>query len=73
MDYSKILFEKYQTALLTTKQTSEVTGRSPASLEADRRNGTGISFKRVGGHENSPVKYPVHEVSKFINDCEKVL
>ncbi len=73
MDYSKMLFDKYQTALLTTKQVSEVTGRSPASLEADRRNGTGISFKRVGGHENSPVRYPLHEVSAFLNQTEKVL
>lgn len=73
MDYSKILFDKYQTALLATKQVSEVTGRSVASLEADRRNGIGISFKRVGGHDNSPVRYPLHEVSKFLNNVEKVL
>ena len=73
MDYTKILFEKYSTALLTVKQTSEVTGRSVASLEADRRNGTGISFKRVGGKYNSPVRYPLHEVSRFLNSTEKVL
>ncbi len=73
MDYVKILFDKYETALLTVKQTSEITGRSVASLEADRRNGTGISFKRVGGKYNSPVRYPLHEVSKFLNITEKVL
>ena len=73
MDYTKILFEKYGTALLTVSQTSEVIGRSVASLEADRRSGTGISFKRVGGKYNSPVRYPLHEVSKFLNSTEKVL
>ncbi len=73
MDYSKILYDKYGTANLTTKQTSEVIGRSVASLEADRRNGVGISFKRVGGKNNSPVRYPLHEISKFINNVEKVL
>ncbi len=73
MDYTKILFDKYGTALLTVKQTSEITGRSVASLEADRRNGTGISFKRVGGKYNSPVRYPLHELSKFLNSTEKVL
>ncbi len=73
MDYSKMLYDKYQTALLKTKQVSEVTGRSVASLEADRRAGEGISFKRVGGKDNSPVRYPLHEVSKFINNVEKVL
>ena len=73
MDYTKILFEKYNTALLTVKQTSEITGRSVASLEADRRKGEGISFKRVGGKYNSPVRYPLHEVSRFLNDTEKIL
>ena len=73
MDYTKILFEKYGTALLTVKQTSEVTGRSVASLEADRRNHQGIGFKRVGGKYNSPVRYPLHEVSKFLNSTERVL
>ena len=73
MDYVKILFDKYGTALLTVKQTSEITGRSVASLESDRRNGSGISFKRVGGKYNSPVRYPLHEVSKFLNSTEKVL
>ena len=73
MDYAQILFEKYNTALLTTKQVSEITGRSVASLEADRRAGEGISFKRVGGKDNSPVRYPLHEVSKFLNQTEKVL
>ena len=73
MDYTKLLFEKYSTALLTVKQTSEVTGRSVPSLEADRRNGEGIPFKRVGGKYNSPVRYPIHEVSNFINAVEKVL
>ncbi len=73
MDYSQILFDKYGTALLTTKQTSEVTTRSVASLEGDRRNGIGISFKRTGGKDNSPVRYSIHEVSKWLNQCEKVL
>lgn len=73
MDYTKILFETYRTALLTVKQVSEITGRSVASLEADRRNQEGISFKRVGGKYNSPVRYPIHEVSKFLNSTEKVM
>ncbi len=72
MDYSKILFDKYGTALLTVKQTSEITGRSVASLEADRRSGTGIEFKRLGGKPNSPVRYPIHSVSKFINSVEQI-
>ena len=73
MDYSQILFDKYQTALLTVKQVSEVTGRSTYSLEADRRAGEGISFKRVGGKFNSPVKYPLAEVSNYLNQVERVL
>ncbi len=72
MDYTKMLFEKYNTVLLTTKQISEVTGRSVASLEADRRSGEGMPFKRLGGKNNSPVRYPLHEVSKFLNDVERV-
>ena len=72
MDYTKILFEKYGTALLTAKQTSEITGRSVASLEADRRNGSGIEFKRVGGKGNSPVRYPLHSISKFLNSVEQI-
>jgi hypothetical protein len=73
MDYSQILFDKYQTALLTVKQVSEITGRSVHSLEADRRAGEGISFKRVGGKFNSPVKYPLAEVSRYLNQVERVL
>ncbi len=73
MNYEQILFEKYGTALLSAEQVSEVIGRSVHSLTNDRRNGTGISFKRTGDAENSPVRYPLHEVSKFINATEKVL
>jgi len=73
MDYTQILYDKYKTALLTTKQVSEVTGRSPASLEADRRAGEGISFKRLGSALNSPVRYPIAEVSKWLNAVEKVV
>lgn len=73
MDYSKMLFEKYGTAALTTKQLSEVIGRSVAALELDRRNGEGLSFKRIGGKDNSPVRYPIAEVSKYLNETEKVL
>ena len=72
MDYSKMLFDRFGTALLTTKQVSTVTGRSVASLEADRRHGTGVEFKRVGGKDNSPVRYPLHSVSKFLNSVEQI-
>ncbi len=73
MDYTNILFEKYNTALLTAEQVSEIIGRSVHSLTADRRNSTGIPFKRTGNSDNSPVRYPLHEVSKFLNATEKVL
>jgi hypothetical protein len=73
MDYTKILFDKYGTALLKTEHVSEVTTRSIASLEADRRDHTGIPFIRVGGKSNSPVRYPIHEVSKFLNATERVM
>ena len=73
MDYAKLLFDKYQTALIKTQQVPEITGRSVASLEADRRNGEGIPFKRLGGKINSPVRYPIHELSKFLNSVEKIL
>ena len=73
MDYTKMLFDKYGTAQLATKQTSEVTGRSVASLEADRRAGVGISFKRVGGKPNSPVRYPIHAISDFLNETERTM
>jgi len=73
MDYTDLLYKKYETALLKTEQVAEVTGRSVASLEADRRAGEGIAFKRVGGKANSPVRYPIHEVSYFLNCVEKVL
>ena len=73
MDYTKILFEKYQTALLTPEQVSEIIGRSVHSLEADRREGRGIPFVRVGGKPNSPVRYPIHEVSKFLNQVEQTV
>ena len=73
MDYTKLLFEKYHTINLTTQQTSETTGRSIASLELDRRTGQGIRFKRLGSATNSPVRYPIAEISKWINAVEKVL
>ena len=73
MDYTQMLFEKYGTALLTAKQTSEITGRSVRSMECDRRDGTGIPYKRVGGKDNSPVRYPLHAISKYLNENEKVV
>jgi phosphosulfolactate phosphohydrolase-like enzyme len=73
MDYTNMLFNKYGTALLTAKQVSEVTTRSTHTLTADRRNGTGIPFKRTGDSDNSPVRYSLHEVSKWLNQAEQVL
>ncbi len=73
MDYTNILFEKYNTALLTAEQVSEIIGRSVHSLTADRRNSAGIPFKRTGNSDNSPVRYALHEVSKWLNQSEKVL
>ncbi len=73
MDYTKILFDKFGSALLTTKQVSEITGRSTFSLEADRRHGEGIEFKRLGSATNSPVRYPLHSVSKFLNSVEQIV
>ncbi len=73
MDYSEMLFNKYNTALLTADQVSEVTTRSVHSLTADRRNGTGIPFKRTGDSDNSPVRYSLHEVSKWLNQSMKVV
>ncbi len=70
MDYTQMLFNKYNTVLLTTKQVSEITTRSVASLETDRHSKRGIPFKRVGGKDNSPVRYSLHEVSKFLNEGE---
>ncbi len=68
-----MLFEEYGTALLTAKQLSIVIGRSVKSLENDRRFSKGIPFKRVGGTPNSPVRYPIHEVSKFLNEVERTI
>ncbi len=51
----------------------KVVGINLILARADRRNGSDISFKRVGGKYNSPTRYPLHEVSKFINNTEKVL
>ena len=73
MDYSKILFEKYGTAMLTPEQVSEIIGRSTFSLERDRRNGEGIPYKRIGGKPNSPVRYPLHEVSRYLNSIERTV
>ncbi len=73
MNYEQILFDKYGTALLSAAQVSEVIGRSVHSLTNDRRNGIGVGFKRTGDAENSPVRYPLHEVSKFLNATEKIL
>ena len=73
MNYEQMLFDKYGTVLLTAEQVSEVIGRSVHSLTADRRNGTGIGYKRTGNSDNSPVRYPLHEVSKFLNKTEKVI
>ena len=71
MDYTKLLFEEYGTVMLTTQQVSNITGRSVASLEADRRVGKGIKFKRLGDKHNSPVRYPIGYVSDWINDNEQ--
>ena len=73
MDYSEMLFNKYNTALLTADQVSEVTTRSVHSLTADRRKGEGIPFKRTGNSDNSPVRYSLHDVSEWLNQSEKVL
>lgn len=71
MDYERLLFEKYGAMLLTAKQVSEVTGRSVFSLGNDRRNGTGIAYKRTSSADNAPVRYPIGEVAKFLQQVER--
>ena len=73
MDYTQMLFDKYKTFNLTTPMTSETTGRSIHSLASDRRAGVGIQFKRLGTKPNSPVRYPIAEVSKWLNAVVKTL
>ena len=73
MDYTTMLFDKYGTALLSTKQTSQVTTRSVASLESDRREHKGIPFKRTGDSDNSPVRYGIGDISTWLNQTEKVV
>lgn len=68
MDYTEMLFNKYGTALLKTKQVAEITGRTARTLTEDRRNNKGIPYRRLGDGDNSPVRYPIHEVSKWMNE-----
>ena len=71
-EYTKYLADKYG-LLMTAKQVQDATGRSVRSLEVDRRNKTGIPYKRLGTAPNSPVRYPCAEVAQWISETEKTL
>lgn len=67
---AKLLFEKYGSITLDTKQVSEAIGRSEISLKQDRANATGIVWSRVG----NLVKYSTVEIAKYlINTQQKVM
>lgn len=72
MNYEQMLFEKYGKVLLETEVVSKIIGRSIASLEADRRNKTGIPYKKLSDADNAPVRYSLHEISKWLNESVKV-
>ena len=71
-ELTQILFDKYG-AMPTTEQTSEITGRSKASLELDRRNGENIPYKRLGNKPTSPVRYVLTDIIAWMSDTTKTV
>lgn len=70
--YTELLFAKYGTLALTEEQTAEVVNRGKHSLTRDRQSGKGISFVRQGDKPNSPVRYPIDEIAKYLEDNKVV-
>lgn len=59
---AKILFERFGSVALDTKQVAEAIGRSEIALKQDRANGVGIPYSKIG----CLVKYQVTEIAKYL-------
>lgn len=63
----KLLFLRFNTLILSRKQTAEALGMSTATLDRLRQQGLGPNYKKMGDHgKNGMVKYPIDSVVEYI-------
>jgi len=66
-ELSTLLYSKYGSLTLSTKQTAEATQRSRITLERDRRNATGIPYTKLGNKCGSDrALYSVTDIARHI-------
>lgn len=61
-----LLFAEYKKLLLTTPETSTITGRSTVSLERDRYAAIGIPCTKLGDGGSSKALYNITDIAKYV-------
>ena len=62
----RFIFKEYGTALLSIKQTSELTGLPIEVLKLHRKNGIGIPYKKVSKSKNAVIRYSIHDINNYV-------
>ena len=63
----KILFNKYNTMILSRKQVAEILNVSTATLDRWRKQGLYLESKKVGITKNAIIQYPLSTVVDYIS------
>lgn len=62
----RILAEVFECFELSREQCAKALGRSISTIDRMRKKGIGPKFKKNEESVNGTVKYPIHEVAKYI-------
>ena len=62
------LFEKYG-AIVDVKDASRILKKSRASLYRDRKEGKGVKY--IQDTENGAIRYPIHEIARYVCNTEE--
>lgn len=64
----RILVEVFQCFELSRGQCAKALGRSISTIDRLRKKGMGPQYKKNEESANGTVKYPIHQVAKYILD-----
>lgn len=69
----KLLFSRFNTLILSRKQTAEALGMSTATLDRLKRNGLGPKYNKIERNgKNAMVRYSIDSIVEYITYTQVV-
>lgn len=63
---TSLIFNKYNTFLLSRKDTAEIVGVSMATLDRWKKDNRYLKYKKVGKAKNASIKYPLDGIVEYL-------